>query len=91
MSRSRIFRYDPVTDTVVETVRQQAAGRAKWPLELMSLAVHPSQIEEARERDRICGVPTEYTADGRPVMTGPGHYRRYRKANSVHFNNGYES
>jgi hypothetical protein len=91
MTRNRVFRYDRATDTVVESEHVTRPTRPQWPLELDSLAVHPSQIEEARARDRACGVPTEYTPDGRPVMTGPGHYRRYRKINQVHFRNGYES
>ena len=49
---------------------------AKWPLVNEALGVMPEQVEEARERYSKCGVPTDFTKDGRAVITGPGHYRK---------------
>lgn len=71
--------------------KKGVANLAKWPLHCESLAVHPELIPEAEQQAREHGVPTEFTPDGTPVMTGPGHYRQYRKLRGVHFNNGYES
>lgn len=88
---SRFFRYDPVTNQVVEVAKTIEKQIPRYPLPLESLAVHPSQIPAAREFAERNGVKTDYTPDGRPVMRDPGHYRKFRKLNGVHFKNGYTS
>jgi hypothetical protein len=88
---SRFFRYDSKTQSVVEVARQQQRALPQYPLPLNSLAVHPTQIAEAREFDRAAGVPTDYTEDGSPLMNDARHYYRYRRAHGVHFKNGYSS
>lgn len=88
---SRFFRFDPKTQQVVEVQKEVVKQIPRYPLSLESLAVHPSQIAEAREHDARNGVKTDYTPDGRPVMRDPGHYRKYRRLHGVHFKNGYTS
>jgi len=48
-----------------------------WPMASYAAGVHPSQVPEMMERARAAGVPTEFTSDGDPVFTGPGHRKRY--------------
>ena len=65
---------------------------AHWPMQpSVALAVHPKRAKEAAEDAKKKGVPTEFTPKGRPIFTGPGHYKAYRKAYGFHFNNGFES
>ena len=59
------------------TTAQSSAG---WPKTSDSLAVHPSQAKEAYEQSVKLGVPTEFRPDGRPVLTDPGHQRRFARA-----------
>ena len=61
-----------------------------WDRPLLSdaLAVHPSQIEEAREDAKQKGVPTDFTPDGRPILTSRAHRKRYLKAYGFHDKQG---
>lgn len=52
------------------------------------LAVHPRQVEEARESARRKGVPTEFLPDGRPVMRSRAHQKAYLKAYGFHNRDG---
>lgn len=88
---SRFFRFDPKTQQVMEVQKEVVRQIPRYPLSLESLAIHPSQIAEAREHDARHGVKTDYTPDGRPVMRDPGHYRKYRRLHGAHFKNGYTS
>lgn len=45
-----------------------------------ALAVHASQVEEAREDARKKGVPTDFLPDGRPVFTSRAHQKKYCRA-----------
>lgn len=58
-------------------VGQSSAG---WPRVSDSMAVHPKQAKEAYEQSVRLGVPTEFLPTGQPVITDPGHQRRYAKA-----------
>lgn len=62
-----------------------------WSKPMLSdaMAVHPEQIEEARERDKKHGVPTDYTADGRPILHSEDHKRRLMKSLGYHDRNSY--
>lgn len=59
-----------------------------WPIVSDAAAVHPKQIEEAREIDRKKGVPTEYTKAGQPVFTDRAHRKKYLKAHGLRDNEG---
>jgi len=91
MPRSRFFRYDEEHDEVVEVDRPMIHNRPHYPFRCEALGVHPEQIGEFREFDKQMGVSTEYSEDGCPIIEDAAHYRRYRRAHQVHFNNGYES
>ncbi len=56
---------------------QSSAG---WPKTSDSLAVHPKQIQQAMEKARLLGVPTNYTALGQPILTDPGHQKKLTHA-----------
>lgn len=64
-----------------------AGGRA-YPIMSEALAVHPSQREEAIAEAKRLGVPTEFTTRGEPVLTDPGHRKRYARALGFHDRNG---
>lgn len=48
-----------------------------WPRTSLSMGVHPDQIPEAMEAARQFGVPTEFSPSGEPILTSPGHQKRY--------------
>jgi len=61
-----------------------------WPMKSEALAVHPSQIEEARKSAAARGVPTDFTPSGRPILRTRGHRKAYCKAYGFHDRNaGY--
>jgi len=59
-----------------------------WPMASDAMGVHPDQIAEVMEYDRKHGVPTEYTADGRPILTSREHRKRYAEAHRFFDRNG---
>lgn len=59
-----------------------------WPLYSDALAVHPSQIEQARARNRKRGVAVDYLPDGRAILTDRGARRDLMKLEGVHDNHG---
>ena len=58
-----------------------------YPMLSDALAVHPHQVEEARDSAKAKGVPTEFRPDGRPVITSQKHLRDYCRAYGFHQNN----
>lgn len=48
-----------------------------WPMKSEALAVHPRQLDEARQRAHDAGVPTQFTDTGEPVFTSAAHRKRY--------------
>jgi len=68
----------------------QNVGGATWPMCSDALGVAPSQIEEATKEARALGVPTEFMADGRAVLTGPQHRKALAEATGHYdLNGGY--
>ena len=65
----------------------------KKPVLSDALAVHPAQVKAAMERDKKAGVPTEYTEDGRPILTSQAHKRKLLRSFGpdvgMHENNCY--
>lgn len=61
----------------------------EWPIHFESVAVLPNQIAEAREHCRRSGVPTSFDSDGCPIITDPGHKKKFLKAWDCHDNNSY--
>lgn len=53
-----------------------------------ALAVHPTQIKEAMERDKKHGLSVEYLPDGRPKLDGRDKRRRMLKSLNFHDNHG---
>lgn len=54
----------------------------------LSAGCHPNQIAKYREYDKKAGVPTEYTADGSPIITSMRHQAAYCRAHGLHNNDG---
>lgn len=90
MNRKFVFDHD--LGAVVEVDRPtHIQGVARWPLASEAAGVHPDQIAEAREFNRKSGVrATEFTPDGRPVFTGPGHRREYLRAWKKYDRSGFD-
>ena len=59
-----------------------------WPRESSAMGVAAEQVPEAMAEDRRKGVPTDYTADGDPILTSPGHEKQYMKAHGFHHRGG---
>jgi hypothetical protein len=59
-----------------------------WPILSDALAVHPVDIEEAREDSRIKGVPTDFLPDGRAILESRQHRKQYLKAYGFHDRQG---
>jgi hypothetical protein len=59
-----------------------------WPIESMAVGVHPDQIPEAVAHSRSRGVPLEFTADGKAILTDRGHRREVLRTLGMHDNNG---
>jgi hypothetical protein len=85
VSRARFYRvFRPVSDAGAP-----GASLLGWkPLSSEAAAVHPDQIEEAREDARRLGVPTEFDPEGRPIFTSRSHRRAYLRAYGFHDRDG---
>jgi len=59
-----------------------------WPIYSDALAVHPLDVEEARQDSRAKGVATEFLPDGRAVLTDRGHRKKYMRAYGFHDRKG---
>lgn len=54
-----------------------------WPLLSDAAGVNPDQIGQAREYAAKVGVPTEFTRDGRAILTSAEHRKRYCEAHGL--------
>ena len=59
-----------------------------WPRVSEAMGVSSGQVREAMDFDRSRGVPTDYTADGNPILTSKGHQDRYMKVHGFHDRGG---
>lgn len=57
-----------------------APASGAYPYAADSLAVHSSQVEEARAASVAIGVPTNFTPDGKIIWESRDHQRRYCQA-----------
>lgn len=64
-------------DIAADIAPRRTTGDGIWPARSESMAIEPEQIKEAMDRDRRCGVPTDYTKDGRPILRSEKHRRDY--------------
>lgn len=68
---------------------QRRPGRcANWPMKSDALGVAEDQIEEATAEARRCGVPTEFTKDGRAILTSAKHRKQYAELYGMYDRNG---
>lgn len=68
--------------------RSVRACPGNWPMFSDALGCHESQIPESMEVARKNGVPTEFTPDGRAILTSPAHRRAYARLYGFHDRNG---
>jgi hypothetical protein len=59
----------------------QVSRPSTWSEPVLSdaLGVHPEQIKQAQEHSVRHGVPTEFTKDGRAILTSRQHRRDYAR------------
>lgn len=70
-----------------EWVLQEKKGTAwlaKWPLVSVAAGIHRDKVREYMEKDRLHGVPTEYTDEGDPIFTSANHRRKYLKLHQLY-------
>lgn len=78
-----------VDEVVLDGADVMVPPRKGWPLVSEAAAVHPSQIQEARDHNARSGVrPTQYRGDGSPILQDRAHRREYMKAWGIHDRNG---
>jgi hypothetical protein len=65
-----------------------AAGGWKKPLKSEALAVHPSQVAAANERNRRAGCSVTYAADGTAVVPDRGERKKLLKIEGFHDRDG---
>ena len=51
-----------------------------WPMESDALGVDATQVDEARAESVRMGIPTDFTRDGRAILTSPEHRKQYAEA-----------
>lgn len=73
-------------------IRAEHGGRkhtpGTWPMKSDAAGVHPDQIAEARAHSIEAGVPTDFTPDGRAILTSRKHRKDYCRAIGMHDRNG---
>lgn len=71
----------------------QACGtldaRPRYPHESVAMGVHPRQVGAATEYGRKVGIPTEYTPEGKAIITSRAHKREFLKHHGMHDNNAF--
>ena len=61
-----------------------------WPFASYAAGVSPDEVPAMHEIDMKHGVPTDYSADGDPIFTGPKHRKRYCEVHQLYDRNaGY--
>lgn len=68
------------TRRIISREAPKLRKKLKWPHVSDALGVSPDKIPEAREAMRRQGLPIEFTADGRAIITGPDQYRKVARA-----------
>lgn len=78
-----------IPDLGAPTTKPRAGSKcAVMPKLSDALAVHPDQVQEAREDAIKKGVPTDFAADGRAVIRSRAHQKAYLKAYGFHNRDG---
>ena len=75
-------------DIAAEQRPRRAVSCSNWPLRSDAAGVHPSQVPEVMAACRARGVPTEFTRDGRAILTGPAHRRTFCELRGLYDRNG---
>lgn len=77
-----------INDLLASSVLLPAHTTTCWPMKSEALAVQPKQIEQARDRAKRHGIPTDFDTFGRPIFTSRGHRKEYMRMEGVHDNHG---
>ena len=70
--RGRKYRHD-----FANQVKGFRATPSNWPILSDAVGVAPGQVPEFQAKLRESGVSTEYTPDGRAILTSPLHRKRH--------------
>lgn len=73
--------------TRILSTRLHTPPPGNWPMYSDALGVHPDQIEEARAHAEACGVPTDFTPDGRAILRSPKHRKLLARTLAMHDRN----
>lgn len=73
----------------VEDPAGDGSGLIAWKtIKSMALAVHPSQVEMANERNKRHGVGIEYQPDGKAVVTSRHNRKKLLRLDGMSDNSG---
>lgn len=64
------------------------AGASCWPMTSQALAVHPEQVGEANERNRVHGVGVQYDPTGLAHIPDRAERKKLLRLEGKHDNNG---
>lgn len=64
-------------------------GKNIWPMKSDALGCGPKQIGEFREKSKKAGCATDFTPDGRAIITSPGHKKKVMKWRGLHDRNAF--
>lgn len=71
-----------------EEQRNHRHATGTWPIFSDALGCSEGQIPESMKVARQHGVPTEFTPDGRAILTSPAHRKAYARLYGIHDRNG---
>lgn len=79
---------EPMDRDIGSEQRSHKHTPGNWPMYSDALGCNESQISESMEVSRRHGVPTEFTSDGRAILTSPAHRKAYARLYGIHDRNG---
>jgi hypothetical protein len=82
--------FDTAFPRVQDAQEDAPVGNRPWTRAIASdaLAVHPSQLDEVRERNRKQGLEVDYAPDGRPLLKDRDQRKRLLRIEGVHDRDG---
>lgn len=78
-----------IEDILASGTPPSVQSASTWPHRSHAMAVHPSQVEAARERAKKHGVKVEYDNDGTVIESGPQARRDLMKLEGLTDNDSF--
>ena len=79
---------DPMFRDIASEQQGHRHMPGNWPILSDALGCNPSQIHDSMEVAKQHGVPTQFTPDGRAILTSPAHRKAYARLYGIHDRNG---